>query len=175
MSSHFTLKDHLAQSYLSHVTIFPHFILSHRLQPLQWRHNGQDSVSDHQPHDCLLNHLFRRRSKKTSKLRGTGLCVGNSPETGEFPAQIAIYAENVSIWWRHHDIVPLCHEFAIMCSKKTFHIPYFKSNMQIYVVINSKAHIVWRWSKEHCLVFSYGTEIITGTFCQFIPLNSEIQ
>ena len=33
---------------------------------LQWRHNGRDSVSNHQPHDCLLNRLFRRRSKKTS-------------------------------------------------------------------------------------------------------------
>ena len=51
----------------------------------------------------LLNRLFRRRSKKTSKLRVTGLCAGNSPGTGEFPAQMAIYAENVSIWWRHHE------------------------------------------------------------------------
>ena len=33
------------------------------------------------------------------------LCVGNSPGTGEFPAQMASNAENVSIWWRHHDIV----------------------------------------------------------------------
>ena len=41
--------------------------------------------------------------KKSSKLRVTGLCVGNSPGTGEFPAQMASYAENVSIWWRHHD------------------------------------------------------------------------
>ena len=46
---------------------------------LQWRHNGRDSVSNHLPHDCLLNRLFRRRSKKTSKLRVTGLCAGNSP------------------------------------------------------------------------------------------------
>ena len=46
---------------------------------LQWRHNGRDSVSNHQPHDCLLNRLFRRRSKKTSKLRDTGLNAGNSP------------------------------------------------------------------------------------------------
>ena len=44
----------------------------------------------------------RRRSKKTSKLRVTGLCEGNSPVTGEFPAQRASNAENVSIWWRHH-------------------------------------------------------------------------
>ena len=30
------------------------------------------------------------------------LCAGNSPGTGEFPAQMASNAENVSIWWRHH-------------------------------------------------------------------------
>ena len=70
--------------------------------PLRWRHDGCDSISNHQPHDCLLNRLFRRRSKKTSKLRVTGLCVGNSPGTGEFPAQMASNAENVSIWWLHH-------------------------------------------------------------------------
>ena len=67
-----------------------------------WRHNGGDGVSNHRPHDCLFNRLFRRRSKKTSKLRVTGLCVGNSPGIGEFPAQMASNAENVSIWWRHH-------------------------------------------------------------------------
>ena len=70
---------------------------------LQWRHNGQDGVSNHQPHDCLLNRSFKRRSKKTSKLRATGLCAGNSPGTGEFPAQRASNAENASIWWRHHE------------------------------------------------------------------------
>ena len=72
---------------------------------LHWRHNGHDSVSNHQPHDCLLNRLFRRRSKQISKLRVTGLCAGNSPETGEFPAQMASNAENVSIWWRHHEFL----------------------------------------------------------------------
>ena len=76
---------------------------SHYLkQSLRWHHNGRDNVSNHQPHDCLLNHLFTRRSKKTSKLRVIGLCAGNSPEAGEFPAQMASNAENVSIWWRHH-------------------------------------------------------------------------
>ena len=69
----------------------------------QWRHNERDSVLNHQPHHCLLKSLFGRRSKKTSKLRVTGLCAGNSPGTGEFPAQMDSDAENVSIWWRHHD------------------------------------------------------------------------
>ena len=55
---------------------------TNRSVALQWRHNGHDSVSNNQPHDCLLNRLFRRRSKKASKLRVTGLCAGNSPVTG---------------------------------------------------------------------------------------------
>ena len=54
---------------------------------LQWCHNGRDSVSSHQSHECLLKRLFRRRSRKTSKLRVTGLCVGNSSVTGEIPTQ----------------------------------------------------------------------------------------
>ena len=47
-----------------------------RQRSLQWRHNLRDSVSNHQPRYCLLNRLFKLRSKKTSKLRVTGLCVG---------------------------------------------------------------------------------------------------
>ena len=41
--------------------------------------------------------------RKKSKLRVTGLCVGNSSGIGEFPAQMASNTENVSIWWRHHE------------------------------------------------------------------------
>ena len=72
---------------------------------LGWRHDDHHGVSDHRPHDCLLNRLFRRRSKKTSKLRVTGLCVWNSPLTSDFPAQMTSNAENVSIWWRHQVFV----------------------------------------------------------------------
>ena len=81
-----------------------HMLEGTNICSLRWRHNGLDSVSNHQPPGCLLNRLFRRKSKKTSKLRVTGLCAGNSPGTGEFSAQMASYAENVSIWWRHHVI-----------------------------------------------------------------------
>ena len=59
--------------------------------PLQWRHNQRDGASNHQPHDCLLNRLFRQRWKKTSKLRVTGL---SAPRVS--------HAENISNWWRHH-------------------------------------------------------------------------
>ena len=56
-------------------------------KPLRWRHNGHDSVSNHQPRGCLLSRLFRRKSKKTSKLRVAGLCVGNSPGPVNIPHQ----------------------------------------------------------------------------------------
>ena len=46
---------------------------------------------------------IKKDKKKKSKLRITGFCEGNSPVTGEFPAQMASNAESVSIWWRHHD------------------------------------------------------------------------
>ena len=42
-------------------------------------------------------------SKKTSKLRITGLCEGNSPVAGDFHAHKASNAENVAIWWRHQE------------------------------------------------------------------------
>ena len=78
------------------------FKLCHLIRPLHWRHNGHDGVSNHQPYDCLLNRLFRRRSKKSPKLRVTGLCEENLPVTDEFSAQRASNAQNVSIWWRHY-------------------------------------------------------------------------
>ena len=46
---------------------------------------GAMASQNYQPHDCLLNRLSRRKSKKTSKLRATGLCEGNSPVSGDSP------------------------------------------------------------------------------------------
>ena len=85
------------QSNVKTNAIFKSMIQQHKWidsVPLRWRHNGLNSVSNHQPHDCVLNRLFRRRSKKTSKLGVTGLC-----------AQRASSAENVTIWWRHHALL----------------------------------------------------------------------
>ena len=110
--------------------------------PLQWRHDGRDGVLNHQPHHCLFNRWFRRRPRKTSKLRVTGLCAGNSPVTGEFPAQRASNAENVSIWWRHHAIsispVPTrrSHRFYIPSLQKHW---WLKSN-------------VHRWGDNYVLI-----------------------
>ena len=80
--------------------------VSHREWALPWHHNECDGISNRQPHDCLLNCLFRRRLKKTSmKLCVTGLCEGNSWVIGQFPTQRASNAENVSIWWHHYEVI----------------------------------------------------------------------
>ena len=68
---------------------------------LQWCHNGRNGVSNYRRLDCVLNRLSMRRPKIKLKLRFTGLYEGNSLVTGEFPAQKASNAGNVSIWWRH--------------------------------------------------------------------------
>ena len=61
--------------------------------------------------------LFRRRLKKTAKLRVTGLCAGNSPVTDEFLAQMVSEAENVSICWRHPGFWEIrCTTSRVLCS-----------------------------------------------------------
>ena len=69
-----------------------HFILT-----LQWPYNERDGISNDRRLDSLLNCLLRRRLKKTSKLRITGLCEGNPLVTRVFPSQRASNADNVSI------------------------------------------------------------------------------
>ena len=55
--------------------------------------------------DCLLDRLFRLRSKKTSGLRVTAFCKGNPSVTAGFPSQRARNVENVSIWWRLYEVI----------------------------------------------------------------------
>ena len=100
----------------------PHY-RQHLCISLQWRHNDNDGVSNHQPSGCLLNRLFRRRSKKTSKLRVTGLCVGNSPgpwnprTKGQLRGKC--FHLMTSSWWNirkwfaiSFTIIPLLHDFS---------------------------------------------------------------
>ena len=44
--------------------------------------------------------------RKHQSSASLAFCAWNSPGTGEFPAHMASYAENVSIWWRHHGQSP---------------------------------------------------------------------
>ena len=64
-------------------------------------------------------------SKKTSKLCVTGLCAGNSPVTGECPAKMTSNAENVSIWWRHHERQKLPKSITAVTKCQLFPISIF--------------------------------------------------
>ena len=109
--------------------------------PLQWRHNESDGVSNHLCFHCLLNSWFRRRSKKTSKLRVTGLCAGNSSENGEFSAQKASNMENVSNWWRHHASQQFrCVIMVNIPSLKLLSVSQVVNFIAIYLSEQSRSH-----------------------------------
>ena len=86
---------------------------------LYWRHNERAGVSNQQRLDCLLNRLFRSRSKKASKVRATGLCEGNhrwpvdSPHKGPVTRKLFPFDDVIMIpcYWCHQNnlswIVPL--------------------------------------------------------------------
>ena len=122
-----------------------------------------------------MAHYFMQQSgdKNTSKLHVTGLCKGNSPVTGEFPAQRASNTENVSFWWRQR----FCHFggdlrwFHWMMSLDNFQcVPWREPHVGITTfsfqwITNEflmKSHIYWclkcypfLWSYCDQIVFSY--------------------
>ena len=76
--------------WLSQPTVWKHSQLAYCHYLLEWRHNGRDGIWNHQYHQCLLNYLFRRRSKKTSKLRVTGLCAGSHRRPVNFSHKLPV-------------------------------------------------------------------------------------
>ena len=53
------------------------------LNALQWCHNECDGISNHQPHNCLLNRLFKAQIKENTKA----------------PCHWPLYREFTSDWW----------------------------------------------------------------------------
>ena len=68
---------------------------------LQWRHNDHDGVSNTSLTVVYSTVYTDADQSKHQSSRHWPLC-GEFTGTGEFLAQRASYAENVSIWWRHH-------------------------------------------------------------------------
>ena len=121
---------------------------------LQWRHNDHDGVSNHQVHGCLLNRLFRRRSKKTSNLRVTGLCVGNSPGPVNSPHKGPVTRKMFPF-----DDVIMMHHFRYMYTQSLF-----RSNRISDLILNylqlypyDTCNIIW-----YCIYTIYVDEIITN-------------
>ena len=51
----------------SDVSLRSDFDCQVKINTLQWRHNERVSVSNHKPHDSLLNRLFKARMKENIK------------------------------------------------------------------------------------------------------------
>ena len=81
-------------------------------------------------------------------------CEGNSLETGEFPAQRASNAENVSIWWRHHDgeTLPWCHRTELHAEPciTTVIWPCCKTFSQWQCSFHWKLHSHWLKGLQQC-------------------------
>ena len=74
------------------------------------RHNERDGVSFTSLAIVYLTvYSGADQSKHQSSASLTLVCEGNSPVTNEFPSQRASDSENISIWWRHHDIPWIMH------------------------------------------------------------------
>ena len=127
---------------------------------LHWRHNGRDSVSNHQSYDCLLKCLFRRRSKKISKRRVTGLCAGNSPESDEFTAQRSVMRK-----WSHL-MMSLCLDKTIQFTKlyelKTV-VSKFGPNIYHWILLKSYV--------DSAIIFTYLLNMNNWNFYAMIDHN----
>ena len=89
----FTLRAGFFPCFPQLITSMGSFHIWHKwefLSSLQWCHKHRRGVSNHQHQNCLLNHLFRCKSKKTAKLHFTGLCAGNSLEIGQSPHKVRV-------------------------------------------------------------------------------------
>ena len=74
-----------------------------RSDALQWYHNVCDSVSNQRLLDCLLNRLFRWKSKKTSfaslaSVRGIHLWPVNSPHKGPVTQKICPFEDVIMVY-----------------------------------------------------------------------------
>ena len=115
------------------------YFVHRRQSSLQWRHDRRDSVSNHQPRDCLFNHLFRRRSKKYQSSAPLVFVQG-------IPAQMASYAENVSIWWRHHVMKLMCGQI------------HSSGLLNVFGYVMVGANLLWFWSGTVTVYFGTMSE-----------------
>ena len=76
----------------------PFSVTCRAFMALRRRHNGRDSVSKHQPHDCFLTNYSDADQRNHQSSASLAFVRG----IHRVPAQMASNAENVSIWWRHH-------------------------------------------------------------------------
>ena len=77
-------------------------------QPLRWRHNEHDGVSNHQPHDCLLNVCLgedqrkHQSSESLAFVRGIHRWLVNSPHKGPVTRKMFSFNDVTTTMRRRH-------------------------------------------------------------------------
>ena len=89
--------------------------------------------------------VYSDADQRKCQSRGvTGFCAGNSPVTGEFPRQMASYAENVSIWWRHHEqcgtqFKPWGRQERALLATEKMNLPH----LRLFFLTKQLIHLMW--------------------------------
>ena len=142
---------------------------------LHWRHHDHHSVSNHQPHGYLFNLLFRRISNKTSKLRVTGLCVGNSPGPVNSPHKGTVtrkmFPFDDVIITRRLAITGYC---GVSVMEKWLNLPlwralFWKFELFVMKLNNNHSHdfYFFRWHSDPLVTGSL--EVFRGAFTSAVP------
>ena len=137
-------------------TVYPE-IYSH-VYSSQWRHNENDGVSIHQPHDCLLNRLLRRRWKHQSSaslafVRGIHRWPVNSPHKGPVTRKMFPF----------DDVIMFYCGYIINHYKRVWHIyPYLPEWQHCYWVNHTISPMLVKWVKSPGFKPSWKNGALTG-------------
>ena len=126
---------------------------------LQWRYNERNGVSNHKPRDCLLNGLFRSRSKHYSSaslafVRGIHRWPVNSPNKGPetrkmFPFDEVIkhfLTNGVPVYWHKHVSLSCQHDTASMKVK------WFIKHHNYLGQLISKKYVPTKHQQYSCII-----------------------
>ena len=127
---------------------------------LRWRHNEQDSVSNHQPHHCLLNRLLRADQSSASLAFVRGIHRGpvNSPH--KWPVTRKMFPFDDVIMGRHNDsrkassflhMISNSYSFKHLTYDKTAHFPNICSKILDNLDIQGLNKILYNYGNcVHC-------------------------
>ena len=100
---------------------------------LRWRHNGDDSVSNHQPHDCLLNRYTgadqskHQSSASLAFVWGIHLGLVNSPH--KWPVTRKMFSfDDVIMWNPTQNMMPIHWKMCSLLRSENLRAPRFTSS-----------------------------------------------
>ena len=131
-------------------------------------HNERDGVSNHQPHHCLLNGLFRYRSKKTSTrhwpLWGIHRWPVNSPHKGPVTRKMFPFDDVIMLGITS---VKLCPQYSLMQLSCVAASDWWRGIWQrdpfylSFLLSKSTTNMIW----FHILWKVFGEIILTPQLC----------